>query len=413
MPLVTTELKIPVSFEIDMPASSSAATVWITPEEHGAVGDGVVDDTVALNLADASPLPVYLTPGKTYRAAGQLLLGQNSGKRWFSFGTRGGFGNSAATILLEYNGGPCIRVGTAALTNDVVFQNVRFYQNNGSTQPCFEHLHTRGVHYVGCQFENIHEGFRLGTATEGCYINTLSDSEVHMRTGHSHFITVVNCTGQLDIDNSYIEGAYNPGTYGVWFKSSNPSTFDHFIGKGGYLGRFGDNIRVDGRVVNVELAPSFHIEGQVSSGLIMSSSGSGENWNVSAVFGIGLAGSQAVLLAPTQLTQPISGIYLRGLTIQRAFQNAAIEVYSPAGNPIHALVIDGVNIGEGWDNMDNTHAMIECYGVGSGFVNNVFGRNLANMPRFAYVVRSQASGADWRHGSALFGSGTVGYSVRS
>jgi hypothetical protein len=414
MQTITAEIKFPFAFEIPDQPPSQGASLYATPEEFGAIGDGGADDAAALNLADADPRPVCLSAGKNYRAGGQVQFGRNSGKRWFSFCSRSGLSTGGATIKLEHNAAACSLIGPTGTTSyDTQFSNIRFAQGDDATQTAFEIRRARGVHFFGCQFENFHKGFNLGTASDACYITTFSDCEGHMRAGHSHFIEVVNSTGQLDLTNSYIEGAYVSGTKGVWFRESNPNTFDHFIVKGGYLGRFGHNILVDGRTVNLEIDGAAHLEGQVHAGLALGATGSGEHWNVAGSWGVGLPGAQSILLAHTQTTQPVSGILLHDLSIQRAYNNCAIEVYSPAGNPLQALVIDGVNIGEGMDSSDNNHAMIELYGVGSGFINNVFGRNFTGMNRFAYVVRSQVSGGAWNHGSALYGAGTVAVSVRS
>lgn len=46
----------------------------VTPEDHGAKGDGTTDDYAALNLALATGKAVSLTPGKTYLCRRQLIL---------------------------------------------------------------------------------------------------------------------------------------------------------------------------------------------------------------------------------------------------------------------------------------------------------------------------------------------------
>lgn len=63
------------------PAGATAVTRYLesilqdmftTPEDHGAVGDGLTDDTTALAAAFALNVPIYMSPGKTYLTSGGL-----------------------------------------------------------------------------------------------------------------------------------------------------------------------------------------------------------------------------------------------------------------------------------------------------------------------------------------------------
>jgi hypothetical protein len=60
-------------------AAQSRAQGMETPEAYGAKGDGVADDTRALQQALSKRAPVWLAPGRTFRFSRRLELGPGSG----------------------------------------------------------------------------------------------------------------------------------------------------------------------------------------------------------------------------------------------------------------------------------------------------------------------------------------------
>lgn len=394
------------------PALTALATQIVTPEEYGAIGDGVANDTVAINAAAATGKSVMLTPGKTYLCTGQLLLGQTNQQRVFVNGGRG-----AAIIRSSYSGGSCILIGpdSATAATDVVFENVGFYQDT-TTTTMFEVRQTRGVHFIHCKLENIYFGFKIGTATRSNYIFNLYECEVYMRSaGHSHFIDVVNCSGQIDLRDSYVEGAYAVSSVGLRIASNVQSRVDHLVMKGGYFGRFGTNIYLDHRVVNWEMGGCLHMEGQNNYGIHVDANASFEAWNITGVmFGMPnslVASVQVIYIAYTQTTNNCTGLVISGCQFTIVKNQPAIEVVCPAANKLEGLIVNGCAFPVCIDNADNAHAVVELWQVNSGAIAGNAGRNTDATKRYAYLVRSAGSGAGLVVDAASHGMGGAGTGV--
>lgn len=377
----------------------------ITPEQCGAIGDGIADDTAALNAADASPSPVYLTPGKTYRANGQLLLGQSNGKRWYTDGARG-----SATILSDFNGGKCILIGSAVDTTlDVEFAGIKFVQGAPSTQVMFEARGVRGVHFKNCKFENLYYGFDLGTATRVCTIFELVDCELNMRPGHLHLLNVVNCRAQIEVRDSFIEGAFSPGSSGLRIDQNLAGTVDHIVFTGGYFGRFDTNFDIAQRVVNFQMGADLLTEGHLTAGVRFRNNASFEGVTIKSQFGLG-AGPWSlwqIMVDYTQTQQNCLGFKVDGASFQRVINQPAIEFKCPAGMPAEAVQLINLNFPICVDNSDNNHAVVELWQVRSGIVNNLAAICPTSNRRFAYVVRAQACSG------VLIGADIIGHGFAS
>lgn len=383
----------------------------VRPEMFGAVGDGVTNDTAALNLADAFSKPVRLTEGKTYLATGQLSLCQVDGARWFVDGGRG-----SATIKSSYNGGACILLGPAAtLVNDVAFENIKFYQNDASTQTMFEVRGIRGMHFLNCYLDNIYFGYKLGTATRSTYIFNLYQCEVHMRLAtHSHFIDVVNSAGQIDLQDTFVEGNFISGSVGMRIASNVQARVDHLIMMGGYFSRFEKNFYLNHRATSIQMGDGLHMEGQTAYGIEVDSNGSWENWTITGcTFGTtSVSVFNGIYIHYTQTTENCSGLVISGNVFQLVKGSSAIEIAGPSGNRPNGVIISGNAFPACIDSSDNNHAVIELNQINSGSIAGNAAVNSNGSLRFAYIVRSQNSQAGLvvdanSHGIAGAGTGVT------
>lgn len=384
----------------------------VTPEQFGAIGNGIIDDTNALNMADAQPNEaVYLTPGKIYRADGQLLLGQTSGKRWFTDGARG-----STTIKSYYNGDKNILIGPPSeLIFDVEFDGIKFDQDNNVTKPLFEVRGVRGTHFRRSKFSNMYYGFDLGTSIRTCAIFDLYDCEGNMRAGHSHFINVVNCPAQIDLDNSYIEGAHSVGSVGLKVTNNLAGNIDHTIFKGGYFGRFDVNFDINSRVTNFQLGADLLIEGHLTAGIRFGNNSSFEAVTIKSKFGIMSENSlHHILIGYSQTAQNCLGFMIDGASFQTVNKQPAIEIACPETQKLEQLQLTNLTFASCKDVSDNNHAVIELWQVNSGLVNNIVAKCFDPTKRYAYAVRSQGSGASMIVGNNISASGFAsGASIRS
>lgn len=389
------------------------AEAVVTPEMFGAVGDGSVNDTTALNNADAFNAPVRLQPGKTYLATGQLLLGQNSKKKWFVEGGRG-----AATIKSSYDIGNCIELGpdSATAAADIAFENIKWEQDDASDQTFFEIRSVRGCLMQNCRFDNIYFGIKIGTATRATYITELFDCEVHMRlAGHSAWMKTINTFGQIDLSNSYVEGNYSANSIGLDISSNVQARVDHLIMKGGYFSRFDKNIYINSRVVNIEMGACLHMEGHTTAQIHLDANGSFEKWNINGVmFGSGNGTSflHHINLAWTQTGANCDGLNINGCTFSPVRNQPAIEIAAPSGNRPNGVNIVGNSFPQCTDNADNNHAVIQLNQINSGVIAANSGRNVNGSLRYAYLVRSTNSQAGLvvdanSHGMAGSGTGVT------
>jgi hypothetical protein len=361
----------------------------LTPEMFGSDG---VDDTAAINAADAfSAGAVRFKVGKTYNCPGQLIACQTSKKRWFCEG-----GTGAAKIVLSYTGGDCVKVGaTGATTYDIEFDGIEFQHD--STTPMFELRRGRNVTFRRCVLSEVYYGFKLGTATDMLYIWNLFDCYVYMRAGaNTYFFNLVNCAGQIDFSNSYIEGTYVAGSYGGRMASNVQPRLDHFIIKGGYFGRFSRLLYSDVRIVNFEIGGCAHFEGWTVYGFDFDANSSCEIFNIGGGVVFGVTGSAASLHAIyihyTQLTDSWDGVNIGNVIFAQVLNQPAIEIVAPATNKLKNLTIGVITFMVCKDNVDNNHAVIEIFNVVSGVINTVEGTCTDVTKRFAYLVRIVASG---------------------
>jgi hypothetical protein len=363
-------------------------------EEFNAVGNGVANDTAAVNAAAATGRNIIGRNGAIYHCTGQLSLGQFSKQKIFTAGGRGSF-----AIRSAYNGGTCILIGpdSASPVNDPSFQGVQFIQDAASAQPMFETRRTRAVLFEQCIFEDIHTGFKLGTATRQGYIFNLRDCEARMRaSGHTYFAKSINFAGQLDFQNTFVEGGFAVGSKGLDLDTNIASHLDHLIMMGGYFSRFDTNIYMNSRATSIQMGNGLHIEGQLTYGIDLGANGSWENWTINGcTFGTSTSVNfaQVINMAWTQTTDNCDGLVITGNVFQQVKNQPAIEIVAPSGNKPNGVVIGGNSFTSCTDASDDAHAVVELFNVNNGTIFGNAARNVDVAKRYSYTVRSQSSGS--------------------
>jgi hypothetical protein len=185
-------------------AAASAALLGVTPEEHGAVGDGTTDDTVAMQAAVATGKVVYLGE-KTYKIIARLdiltgggIVGRGPKSEIYMGAQAGQFDNSTNSSLTRYDADA---VGILASgVNSIRLENFKIRQE------VVEGRYVKAIAVNNCYNVVIDKieatGFclpygiiTLNTVTEGgrvtnCYIHDCTSN--HSSTGQITGIEVDN-----------------------------------------------------------------------------------------------------------------------------------------------------------------------------------------------------------------------------
>lgn len=381
----------------------------ITFEMLGAIGDGTVNDTTAVNAAAATGKNCRLLRGKNYRCTGQLTMGKFHGQKFFYEG-----GHYGSKMTVEYNGGiGCILVGdTAAQVNTVIFENFEISQANASVQFVFQARKLRQLQMRNMRLSNFYSGFSLGTATDAHYILELFDCEVGMRlTGCLYFIDIVNSFGQIDYANSYVEGPFTGGSIGLRVVNNVQATLDHIIFKGGYFGRFEYNMYINKRVTNVLIGYGLLMEGHTNTGIFVDSLASFENFQITGMtFGAGYVSSSAyyhIHVGIGQTTLGNDGLMITDCLFNLCKGQPAIEITCNSANRINGMFLSNLDFQYAQDSVDNTHSLITLNQINFGYVNNCIARCINGALRYTWFVSSTNSQANMILGPQFVAMGFV------
>jgi hypothetical protein len=175
----------------------------VNVKDFGAVGDGVTDDTAAIQAAidsNASFIQVYIPPG-TYRLSSPLIIDRQN----LSL-----FGAAQWTTLFPDAGVTAIEVSKNNGTQRTQLRDFRIYGNTNATGG----IALGGDFVAFCQIQNLVILNFLATGSFGIKLSKVQE---------------------LDIDNCYIADNYN----NIHFPNAagNFATSVHIHGQGGYVGR--------------------------------------------------------------------------------------------------------------------------------------------------------------------------------
>lgn len=162
----------------------AVANLHVTPQMFGAIGDGVADDTEALQMACAGDGAVLNLPEGTYHLGGQVVIDKNISIA------------SVSSVIV----GCGIRVdGVSVSVSGLRFQDI--------TANAIEVVNGGSVVIDNCTFENIGVRDDLHPSYEGCGVYASGEFDVRVYdsvfTGcHGHGAVFCNDGGMLEIRNS-------------------------------------------------------------------------------------------------------------------------------------------------------------------------------------------------------------------
>lgn len=208
--------------------------------DYGVVGDGVADDTAALNLAFATGKPVYIPNGCACKITGALTATNAVYMGASSYIKPTGSGYTALTINPIARSGPYrVVIGD----NNAVFAGTGIVFGNpaaaGHTQIEIELLDARKCTVAGVQINNLWESIVQKISAYGCGNSSNYAVAIKSNVGDSTNTTIFNniTVGQSDTNALYVaaqfctfpmiyvEQVFTPAAKFVWFNKCVKSNF--------------------------------------------------------------------------------------------------------------------------------------------------------------------------------------------
>jgi hypothetical protein len=307
--------------------SSYPASVSVTPEQYGAVGNGTTNDTAAFLLAIASGKTVVGTLGKTYRIDGTLTLSAN---QVFE-------GNGCLLIRagFPFTGGQSVGTTTTAI--------------NGSTTSV---VVTDGSQFVIGMWITFHKGAQPNIGWD------IDNATQNLRT-ISNPTRISNIVGNtLTVSSAPLANVSFTGTTDV------TTNFPMLVLSAGSIAR---NLNIDGRksvFPSTMWATDQEIELLSAPGAIV------ENCNIlnAAGEGIMVSASDYAKIKNCTITAPAgNGIHLSG-SIGVLIDGCTIS------SPNQVTKVGHVMGGVGWSNVVSHTTVTNCYfygGIGIGGIDSV------------------------------------------
>lgn len=211
----------------------------ISVKDFGAVGDGVADDSAAIQAAINSGKALWWPDG-TYRLASSVSTDQTK-LRWYS---------RKAVILSDVASGYAITLGTTSASKyDLLIDGLRFERSSG-THYCldlYEQLHAKiaHCHFTGFQNYSIH-----AKACDGLKLirNRIYTGSVKLENQMDNFAFVDNeVSGSTNKPCLEVYGGYSGRIVGNFFTWSNHEAI--VLGYDSIRGDYANNTIVDGNYI--------------------------------------------------------------------------------------------------------------------------------------------------------------------
>jgi len=180
---------------------------------YGAKGDGITDDTTAIQNAINSNKIIYFPPG-TYKITSPLSLNSNN----YLYGNK-----KYSKIIVESD----IHIISTSLKNNITIENLWFYGNGGAGNASNLYFtDCNDLTIKNCIIENApNRGINISTSNRVEIINNLLISNGKNKTSDGETIYLGLCTNSLIMGNKI----YDTGTHGINFFRSDQTNCSHNI----------------------------------------------------------------------------------------------------------------------------------------------------------------------------------------
>lgn len=185
---------------------------YVTPEQFGAIGNGIADDRAALQSAIATGLPVYLQPGRSYGINSRLEVSVANSRIY-------GGGKVKLLTTFDRSGGEVCAFNVTAL--HVSFEDITIEGTGLASGSVFN----KGIWGAGaaflsverCKFIDIPKGASNFQGAIGC-----NAASPYCRISGNYF---ANCPGSIFFQGAHCHAAdnicVNPGDASIALNSTN------------------------------------------------------------------------------------------------------------------------------------------------------------------------------------------------